>query len=185
MAPVDAVLLRKSFPHRGRERSMVVATEGSSFDRRDVAGALTSVVAVNVVGAAPAAAFGSDTRWLDTSAWYYPPGVVFPVAWTLLFTLMGVAVYLVWRSGRGRRDVRLALVAFAGQMLLNVAWTPVFFGLRRPDLGLGVVAALWLGVAVTVALFDRVDRRAAALLAPYLAWVSFAGFLNYAVYAGL
>lgn len=160
-------------------------TDSSGFTGRDVAGALASVVAVNVVGAAPAVAFGSDTDWLDTSAWYYPPEIVFPVAWTALFTLMGVAVYLVWRSGRGRRDVRLALAAFAVQMMFNVAWTPVFFGLQRPDLGLLVVGALWIAVAVTITLFDRVDRRAAALLAPYLAWVSFAVFLNYAVYAGL
>lgn len=159
--------------------------DASGFDGRDVAGAVSSVVIVNFVGAAPAVAFGSDTGWIDSSAWYFPPDLVFPVAWTALFSLMGLSVYLVWRRGRGRREVRLALAAFALQMTLNVAWTPVFFGLRLPGLGLVVVAALWIAVAVTSALFDRVDRRAAALLLPYLAWVSFAVFLNYAVYAGL
>jgi benzodiazapine receptor len=70
-------------------------------------------------------------------------------------------------------------------MVLNVAWTPVFFGLRRPGAGLAIVVSLWFAVLATVALFDRIDRRASVLLIPYLAWLTFAVFLNYAVYAGL
>jgi tryptophan-rich sensory protein len=72
---------------------------------------------------------------------------------------------------------------FTVQTTLNVAWTPVSFGLRRPDLGLAVVVALWLAIVGTVVAFDRVDRRGAALFVPYLAWVTFAGVLDYAVCA--
>jgi tryptophan-rich sensory protein len=135
------------------------------------------VVAVNLVGASPAAVAGSDTSWID-KPWFFPPDVAFPVVWTLLFTLLGVALFLVWRQGPARREVRLALAAFAVQMALNVAWTPAFFGLRAPGLGLVVILALWVAIVGTILLFDRVDRRAAALLVPYLAWVSFAAVLN-------
>ena len=157
------------------------------YDRSpaDVARALGFVVAVNAVGASPAFLFGADTGWLDDSAWYFPPDVAFPIAWTLLFTLMGVSVFLVYRAGTARRDVRIALAAFGVQMVMNVAWTPVFFGLRRPGAGLAIVVSLWFAVLATVALFDRIDRRASVLLIPYLAWLTFAVFLNYAVYAGL
>ena len=127
--------------------------------------------------------FGADTTWFDRP-WLFPPTIAFPVVWTALFTLMGVALYLVVRRGLDRRAVRAAVAVFAVQLALNVAWTPAFFGLRRPDLGLVVIALLWVAVAATIAAFDRVDRRAALLLVPYLAWVSFAAVLNYAIYAG-
>ncbi|MGK2229919.1 MAG: benzodiazapine receptor [Methanobacteriota archaeon] len=159
------------------------ATDG--FSAADTVRMLGFVVGVNAVGASPAFLFGADTGWLDDSAWYFPPDIAFPVAWTLLFTLMGVSLFLVYSAGVSRRDVRVGLVAFGVQMALNVAWTPVFFGLRRPGAGLVVVVLLWLSVLTTAALFDRVDRRASVLLLPYLAWLSFAVYLNYAVYVGL
>ena len=155
------------------------------FSPADIARAFAFVVAVNAVGAVPAVLFGADTGWLDDTAWYFPPDVAFPVAWTVLFTLMGVSLFLVYRTGTARRDVRVALAAFGVQMALNVAWTPVFFGLRRPGAGLVVVVSLWVAVLVTVILFYRIDRKASLLLLPYLGWLTFAVFLNYAVYVGL
>ncbi|MFD1646735.1 TspO/MBR family protein [Haloarchaeobius litoreus] len=143
------------------------------------------VVLVNVVGATPAVLGGPDSAWFQAleKPWFYPPGWAFGVAWTILFTLMGVALYRVWREGTERRAVRLAIGAFALQMVFNVAWTPTFFTLQRPGLALGVIAVLWVLVAGTIAAFDRVDRPAAALLVPYLAWVSFATVLNYALWS--
>lgn len=91
---------------------------------------------------------------------------------------MGVALYLVWRRGLDSRAVRLAVGLFALQMAFNLAWTPAFFGLRSPALGLAIIAVLWVLIVATMYAFDRVDRRAAALLVPYLAWVSFAAVLN-------
>lgn len=152
--------------------------------RSDALTALAFVVGVNAVGASPSLVFGADTGWID-QPWFFPPGIVFPVVWTTLFTLMGVAVFLVWREGTENREVRVALAAFGAQFALNLAWTPVFFGLQRPDLGLVVIILLLVAVAATVVAFDRVDRRAAVLLLPYLVWVAFAGVLNYAIYAGI
>ena len=152
--------------------------------RSDALTALAFVVGVNAVGASPSLVFGADTGWID-QPWFFPPGIVFPVVWTTLFTLMGVAVFLVWREGTENRGVRVALTAFGAQFALNLAWTPVFFGLQRPDLGLVVIILLLVAVAATVVAFDRVDRRAAVLLLPYLVWVAFAGVLNYAIYAGI
>lgn len=140
------------------------------------------VVGVNALGAVPAVFVGSDTGWIDRP-WFYPPSILFPIAWTLLFTLMGLALFVVWRRGANRRDVRVAFATFGVQFALNLAWTPVFFGLQRPDLGLVVIAALWIAIAATIAAFDRVSRLAAGLLLPYLGWVSFALVLNYAIYA--
>lgn len=140
------------------------------------------VVAVNAVGALPAVLVGSDTGWIERP-WFYPPEIAFPVVWTLLFTLLGVALYRVWRQGTDRRDVRIAFGVFAVQFALNLAWTPAFFGLQRPDLGLVVLVPLWVAIVATIVAFDRVDRIAAALVVPYLLWVSFATVLNYAIYA--
>ena len=140
------------------------------------------VVGVNALGALPAVFVGSDTSWIERP-WFYPPEIAFPVVWTLLFTLMGLALFLVWHRGPGRRDVHVAFAAFGVQLALNLAWTPVFFGLRRPDLGLLVIGALWVAVVGTIVAFDRVSRAAAGLLVPYLGWVSFAFALNYAIYA--
>ena len=156
--------------------------QSSTVPRDDAVVALGMVVGTNVLGALPALLFASDTSWIDPP-WFYPPEILFPVVWTLLFTLMGLALFLVWRKRPGR-DVRIALGAFAGQFVLNLAWTPAFFGLQRPDLGLVVIVPLWLAICVTIAAFARVDRRAAVLLVPYLAWVSFAVLLNYAIHAG-
>lgn len=145
--------------------------------------AIGFVLLVNAVGALPAFVVGADTSWFERPA-LFPPAVLFPVVWTALFTLMGISLSLVWRRDRSRREVRLALSIFCVQFLLNLAWTPVFFGLRRPGLGLGVIGALWIAILGTIVAFDRIDRRAAVLLVPYLLWVSFAAALNYAIYAG-
>lgn len=150
--------------------------------RDDLLLAATFVLGVNALGALPSAFIGADTTWFD-EPWFFPPDIAFPVVWTLLFSLLGVALFLVWRTDAGRKRTR-ALTAFAIQFVLNLAWTPAFFGLQRPDLGLLVIGLLWLAVVGTVVLFDRVDRRAAALLVPYLAWVTFAAVLNYAIYVG-
>lgn len=141
--------------------------------------ALAMILAVNAVGALPSLLVGADTSWFERP-WFFPPTIAFPVVWTLLFTLLGVAVFRVWRAGTDRRPVRVALAAFAVQFGLNLAWTPAFFGLQRPALGLGVILLLWAAIVA----FDRVDRWAAALLVPYLVWVSFAAALNYAILVG-
>lgn len=144
---------------------------------RDVGGALVAIVVVNAIGAAPSLMVGADTGWF-AEPWFYPPEYLFGVVWTLLFTLKGIAVYLVVRTGFARPGVRRALAIFAGQFALNLLWTPAFFGLRRPDLALLVILSLLVMIVVTIAAFARIDRKAGLLLVPYFAWTLFALILN-------
>lgn len=154
-------------------------TPSSLPPRNDLFVTLAAVLGVNALGAMPALFIGSDTSWID-KPWFFPPEVAFPVVWTLLFTLLGVALARVWRAEAGPARNR-ALLAFGGQFAVNLLWTPIFFGLRAPVLGLVVILALWAAVLATMRAFDRVDRRAAALLIPYLAWISYAAVLNGAI----
>ncbi|MFP9190731.1 TspO/MBR family protein [Natronosalvus vescus] len=150
-----------------------------SLERTDILEAVAFVVAINVVGGLPGIISSPDSAWFRDleKPGFYPPEIAFPVVWTLLFTLMGVALWLIWRSSRTGRTLALGL--FVAQMAVNVAWTPVFFGLGELFAGLVVIASLWVLVAATIVAFRAVDRRAAALLVPYLLWVTFAAVLNY------
>lgn len=154
---------------------------GDGLNRRDLLTAGGFVLLVNVVGASGTLLGGPGSAWFEglTKPWFYPPGWAFGVAWTALFSLLGVALWLVWRRGTDSREVRVALGAFAGQMVLNLAWTPAFFSLQQPLVALGIILALWLAILGTMAAFRRVSRRAALLLVPYLLWVSFAAVLNF------
>ena len=143
-------------------------------------GALLAVLAVNVVGAAPATVAGPNTAWfaaLEKPA-IYPPSVTFAVVWTALFTLQGVAVWLVVRGATGRRR-RVAVAVFGLQFLVNLAWTPTFFGLQWITGALAVAGLLVFSVAVTAWQFSRIDRRAGLLLVPYLLWAGFAAVITY------
>jgi translocator protein len=106
-----------------------------------------------------------------------PPGWVFGPVWSALYTMMAVAAWLVWRRG-GFAAQRGPLSMFLAQLVLNAAWTPLFFGLRQPGWAFAEILLLWLAIAATLAAFWPVNRTAAWLIAPYLAWVSFAAALN-------
>lgn len=123
---------------------------------------------------------GPDNPWFAalTKPGLYPPPATFGIVWTVLYVLMGVALAMVL-SARGARGRGLAVAAFVVQLALNLAWSPVFFGLHRIALALGIIGALALALAVTIALFWRVRPLAAGLLLPYLAWVCFASLLNW------
>ena len=109
---------------------------------------------------------------------FNPPAWVFGPVWTTLYAMMGVALFLLWRRRHAHRGARAALGAFAVQLALNAAWTPVFFGARSLAGGLVVIVLLWLAIAATIALGWRASRAAALLLVPYLLWVTFATALN-------
>jgi len=156
----------------------------ADLDFRDLLGAAAAVVAVNLIGASGVVFTNPQSQWFQslTLPWFYPPAWAFGVVWTLLFTLIGIAAYLVYRQGTERRPVRLALGVFAAQLLVNVAWSPAFFALQNPPVALAIIGLLWVLLGVTMWLFDRVDRRAALLLVPYFMWVSFAPVLSYAIW---
>jgi len=111
-----------------------------------------------------------------------PPGWLFPVVWTILYILMGIASYLVLTSGKPRGSVRRAMVIYGIQLAFNFLWPILFFSLAAYLFAFLWLVALWLLVLVTAVLFYRLSETAAYLLLPYLGWALFAGYLNFAVY---
>lgn len=107
-----------------------------------------------------------------------PPNWVFGPVWTTLYAMMAVAAWLVWQHGGFARQ-RRALTWFVTQLAWNAAWTPLFFGWQRPGIAFVEIVLLWGAIVMTVLAFHQVSRVAAWLLAPYLAWVSFAAVLNF------
>jgi tryptophan-rich sensory protein len=118
-------------------------------------------------------------RSLRRPAWA-PPTWLFGPAWTLLYASMGVAAWLVARDRD--RAARPALATFGLQLALNAAWTPIFFGLRRPGVALVEIAAMWVAVAATTLAFLGRRTTAGVLLLPYLAWVTYAAALNWEIW---
>lgn len=109
-----------------------------------------------------------------------PPDVVFGPVWTALYTMMAIAA---WRVGRTRRPgIGFALGLHLVQLTLNVAWTAVFFTMRSPAGGAMVIVVLWLAIAATAWVFRRFSSTAAALMVPYLVWVTYAAALNVAIW---
>ena len=117
---------------------------------------------------------------LAKPAWN-PPAAVFAPVWSVLYVLMGVAAWLVWRRA-GFRGAVPALALFFVQLILNGLWSYLFFGLHRADFAFVDIVALWIVILVVLMLFWREDWRAGALLIPYLAWVGFASYLNFALW---
>ena len=111
-----------------------------------------------------------------------PPAWVFGPVWTTLFALIGIAAFLVWKKGLDRRDVKIALGIFLGQLVLNTLWSIIFFGLHNPGGAFIEIVFLWLGILATIIVFAKISKPAAWLLVPYILWVSFAGYLNYSIW---
>ena len=126
----------------------------------------------------------SVTTWYTTlnKPWFSPPGFVISAVWILLFVLMGISLYLIWREGISGADSKIALAVFAAQLLVNTLWSYAFFGLQSPLAGVVVIVVLWLLILQTVIRFWPIRKDAALLLVPYIIWVSFAGFLNYSIW---
>jgi translocator protein len=134
-------------------------------------------------GAASLGAIFTPGEWYATlrkPSWN-PPGWLFGPVWTVLYTLMAVAAWLVWRRG-GFAAQRRPLARFLAQLAFNAAWTPLFFGLHWPGAAFAEIVLLWLAIAATLWAFRPVSRVAAWLLAPYLVWVGFAATLNFALW---
>ncbi len=112
--------------------------------------------------------------WTPPAAWFGP-------IWIVLYALIGTALGLVWARGFETPRVKRALAWFLAQLALGVAWSAVFFGMRSPGWGYGVIIALWLSVAATLWLFSKISRPAGLLLVPYFAWITFASALNFAI----
>jgi translocator protein len=123
---------------------------------------------------------GAWYQALEKPAWT-PPSWLFGPVWTVLYAMMGVAAWMVWRE-RGFSGAPTALGLFLLQLVLNAAWSWLFFGLQRPDLAAAEILILWAAIAATIVASWRVRPLAGWLLVPYLLWVSFAAALNVAIW---
>lgn len=140
----------------------------------ELAGVIGSVFTIPAVG-------GWYTSLVKPSL--NPPAWVFGPVWTTLFVLMGIAAFLVWKKGLDRKDVKIALGVFIGQLVLNTFWSIIFFGLHSPGGALIEIIFLWLAILFTIIFFSKISKAAAWLLTPYILWVSFAIYLNYMIWA--
>jgi tryptophan-rich sensory protein len=133
--------------------------------------------------AAAIGAFFMPGPWYETlvKPGWTPPNWLFGPVWTLLYVMIGTSAWLVWREA-GFSGARWALAAFALQIVLNAAWSWLFFGLQRLDLALVDISLLVTTIVLMVVLYAPISRFAAGLLLPYLAWVSFATALNAAIW---
>lgn len=131
---------------------------------------------------APAIGFrAKPDEWFRglTKPGFNPPSWVFAPVWTVLYLLMAIAAWLVWREGGWERQT-FPLSLYLVQLVLNAVWTPLFFGAHQIGLALADIVLQWLAIAATLFVFAQVDALAAWLFVPYLAWVSFATVLNFA-----
>lgn len=149
-----------------------------------------SKLVIAIVLSELAGIIGSVFTTPSVTSWYAgivkpainPPAWIFAPVWTILFALMGIAAFLVWRKGLEHRDVKIALSIFIGQLVLNTLWSIIFFGLHSPGGALVEIVFLWLAIAATIIAFAKVSKSAAWILAPYILWVSFAAYLNYSIW---
>jgi tryptophan-rich sensory protein len=143
--------------------------------------ALAGWLLLTFAGAAAGAAASRDAAGFYASLVrpeWAPPAMLFGPVWSVLYTLMGIAAWLAWRAGASRGTLALYVV----QLVLNALWSALFFGAHRGALAFVDILALIVLVVATIRGFWRVRPAAGALLLPYLAWISFAAVLNYAVW---
>jgi len=146
-------------------------------------------VVISILIAQAAGLIGSVFTASNVRGWYTtiarpswnPPSWVFGPVWTALFTLMGIASYIIWKH-RDLPYARAALVFYVIQLILNVLWSIFFFGLKNPGLAFVEILILLALIIVTTVLFWKVKPVAGALMLPYIAWVSFASYLNYTIW---
>ncbi len=111
-----------------------------------------------------------------------PPAWVFGPVWTILYLLMGIALFLVWKKRKGTAERKEAIGIFAIQLVLNVLWSVIFFGSHSPFPGFIAIVSLWLAIIAAIAAFAKISRGAGWILVPYLLWVTFAAYLNLSVW---
>lgn len=122
--------------------------------------------------------------WFDylNKPTFSPPNWLFAPVWLTLYAMMGIAFYLIIVKGLKNKKKRIAAGLFLGHLVLNTLWSLVFFGLKDLGLALLVIILLWLMIAILIDLFWKIEKRASLLLIPYFLWVSFATFLNLALW---
>jgi translocator protein len=122
--------------------------------------------------------------WYTTiqKPYWNPPNWIFGPVWTSLYIMMGIALFLVWKEECSGVLKKTAIALFAIQLILNFFWSLIFFGMHQPGWALVEIIAMWLAILATIFAFANVNKTAAWLLVPYIAWVSFATILNYTLW---
>lgn len=154
----------------------------NDFSIREIPKWIVSIIIVYIAGA-----IGTLFTLKEITTWYVylakpgwaPPNWVVGPIWSTLYILIGTALFLIWRKGLGRKDVQMALVVFAVQLIINVAWSLVFFGSHSIFGGLVMVILLWIAILINIFVFYRISKPAGLLLIPYLVWVTIAAYLQY------
>ncbi|MCX6760126.1 MAG: tryptophan-rich sensory protein [Candidatus Nealsonbacteria bacterium] len=146
------------------------------------------ILVVSILACEMAGFIGSIFTTPALSGWYAslnkpaltPPGWVFGVVWIALFFLIGMSLYLIWTSdNKDKKLMRNAVGIFIWQMVLNIWWSVIFFGIQSPFYALIEIAFLWAAILLNIIYFYRISFRAGLLLLPYIFWVSFAAVLNF------
>ena len=109
-----------------------------------------------------------------------PPSWIFGPVWVTLYALMGISLWLVWKSNSSEK--RRAIWLFIVQLALNAIWSPIFFGAHSIGNALAVIVLLWAAIILTILIFKKISKPAAWLLVPYIVWVSFAVYLNFSIW---
>lgn len=145
---------------------------------------------VSIVICQLAGVIGSVFTVNNIASWYLdlnkpllnPPNWVFGPVWITLYFLMGIALFLVWNKGLHTRFNKNAFLLFLVQLVFNSLWSIVFFGLHQLLFSVFVIVLLWLLIFINIVQFGKISKTAAYLLIPYILWVSFASYLNIAIY---
>ncbi len=143
---------------------------------------------ISIIVCLAAGVIGSIFTTPNIPTWYAllhkpffsPPNWIFAPVWTTLYILMGISFYIIWE--KGLRKNKTGVLFFALQLILNILWSLLFFGLHNPLFGVICIVFLWASILATIITFYRTSKAAGWLLVPYILWVSFASGLNYFVY---
>ena len=157
----------------------------ANINIKEIGRLAASIVIVFIAGAiGTVATLSQIPTWYATLAKpvWAPPNWLFGPVWTTLYVLIGIALFLVWREGTDRQDVRAALGIFAVQLVLNILWSVVFFSYHSLLGGFIVIFILWIAILANIIAFYIISKPAGLILIPYIVWVSIASYLNYTVY---
>jgi translocator protein len=153
-------------------------------------------LAVSIMICQAAGFIGSFFTVSSVQTWYTtlqkpafnPPSWVFAPVWTILYILIGIALFLVWSAydkaskKQEKYKIKIALGVFGLQLFLNTLWSILFFGMRNPGLALVGILVLWLLILLTIIRFYEISKKASFILLPYIIWVSYAALLNWSIY---
>jgi len=124
---------------------------------------------------------GSWYQTIQKPSWN-PPGWVFGPVWTTLYVMMGIALFLIWKSSANKDVKQTAILLFSIQLILNFFWSFIFFNQQQPGWALVEIIVLWSAILITIFSFSKINNTASWLLVPYISWVSFATILNYTIW---